>query len=512
MTAMVTKIGVHQLEQVIQLERAIRFGEEMATHPEAEAHFNKTSEKFGQLAKKVDQEILEAEKLAEHAIGAANSEAAKAEFKKTLASLKTMETAHKEFDHHAEELLELLRRGDVTRAMSLAFEVEEEADAFDHKLEALLFELQDFTAKSALAAEEHEHQAELMIWIAMGVGTLLLICVGLFVTGRTLAPLLRIIKSVDALADGDTSAEVDYQSADELGRLAAAVEKLRAAMIQLDEMRAAEAEQEAKVQADIKREMLALSDALDQQVRVAVGAIEEQAGSMSGVSDEMNQAVQQVSSDSTAVSAAAETATASVQTVASAAEEMSSSISEISRQLDRSTEITAAAVGEAERSNEKVQSLTQAAKQIEAIVTLITEIADQTNLLALNATIEAARAGEAGKGFAVVAAEVKSLANQTAKATEEIGQQINAIQGATGDTASGDPAYRRDREGSQHDHQQHRELGQGAVDGDAGDRAQRPERRGRDPGGVFEHRAGLHDDGSHRPPGGRGSPQRRGGQ
>jgi methyl-accepting chemotaxis protein len=117
--------------------------------------------------------------------------------------------------------------------------------------------------------------------------------------------------------------------------------------------------------------------------------------------------------------------------VATAAEELSSSISEISRQMATSTEITSVAVSESDRANEMVKGLAEAADRIGEVVALITDIAEQTNLLALNATIEAARAGDAGKGFAVVASEVKNLANQTAKATEEIGAQIAGIQSAT---------------------------------------------------------------------------------
>ena len=145
----------------------------------------------------------------------------------------------------------------------------------------------------------------------------------------------------------------------------------------------------------------------------------------------MSVTAEQTSSKTTTVAAASEEASTNVQTVASASEQLSSSIAEIGRQASMSTKIAGQAVQEAHRTDGKVQGLADAAQKIGDVVTLINDIAAQTNLLALNATIEAARAGEAGKGFAVVASEVKSLANQTAKATEEIAEQIKAMQGAT---------------------------------------------------------------------------------
>jgi len=172
----------------------------------------------------------------------------------------------------------------------------------------------------------------------------------------------------------------------------------------------------------------------DQQAKPALGAVASAASQLQSTANMLSANARQTSAQSTAVAAASEEASANVQTVASAAEELSSSIAEISRQVAESTKIAGQAVEQANRTNTTVKGLAEEAQKIGAVVKLIQDIASQTNLLALNATIEAARAGEAGKGFAVVAAEVKNLANQTAKATEEISQQIAGMQGATNDS------------------------------------------------------------------------------
>lgn len=173
--------------------------------------------------------------------------------------------------------------------------------------------------------------------------------------------------------------------------------------------------------------------AFDTEIGTVVTTLNSATTEMEASAASMSSIAEQASRQATTVAAASEEASTNVQTVASAAEELSASVDEINRQVIQSNKIAQEAVEEAQQTNEKVEGLAEAAQKIGDVVDLINDIASQTNLLALNATIEAARAGEAGKGFAVVASEVKSLATQTSKATEEIGSQITAIQAATGE-------------------------------------------------------------------------------
>src|ERR1700754_445365 len=189
----------------------------------------------------------------------------------------------------------------------------------------------------------------------------------------------------------------------------------------------------ARNEAERRQAMVDLANRFKSSVGSVVNGVTAAATEMQATAKSMSSTADETSRQATAVAAASEQTTQNVQPVASATEELSASIGEITTQVTESTRIVGEAVHQANETNGKVQGLADAAQKIGDVVRLINDIAGQTNLLALNATIEAARAGEAGKGFAVVASEVKTLATQTAKATEEISAQITAVQNVTKD-------------------------------------------------------------------------------
>ena len=234
------------------------------------------------------------------------------------------------------------------------------------------------------------------------------------------------------LASGNEAVEVPgVGRSDEIGEMADAVQVFKDNAAEVRRLNAEQEEREQRIEEQRRATVHKMADEFETRIGQVVTAVGHASSSLNDSSATMAAAADQAHRQSTAVAAAAEEAAANVQTVSASAEELSSSIQEISRQVANSNQIAADAVTEVEQTTEMVQGLTEAASRIGDVIDLITDIAEQTNLLALNATIEAARAGDAGKGFAVVAAEVKNLATQTARATDEIGQQISGIQSAT---------------------------------------------------------------------------------
>jgi methyl-accepting chemotaxis protein len=265
------------------------------------------------------------------------------------------------------------------------------------------------------------------------IATISLIAVGpaLFVGSHLVRRLDALTRSMSDLARGNLDVVVPELGNDEIGEMAATLGVFRD-RARLGREREAQAARESETMSEQRRaELLALAQSFEASVKDVVDTVSGAAGAMQTTAAAMVSTAEAALRQSDAVAEAAERASTNVQTVAGATEELSVSTSEIGRQIAESARVAHEAVAEAERTSNTVRGLAEAAHRIGEVVKLISDIASQTNLLALNATIEAARAGEAGRGFAVVASEVKSLANQTAKATDDIAAQVRAIQDAT---------------------------------------------------------------------------------
>jgi methyl-accepting chemotaxis protein len=307
----------------------------------------------------------------------------------------------------------------------------------DASREAVVSDAQQISANELALMRGEQRRATMLlaggVALAVLIGAILSWVIGRGITG----PLGQLVEVMGRLAAGDKSVDIPGRNRrDELRRVAEAVEIFRDNALAMDRMHEDQERLKQEAEAERRRVLFGVADTFDRTIQGVVNSIGTAAHDMRGTATDLTAMAEQTTTQAGAAANAAGNALNNVETVAAAANELTASISEISRQVDHSVRIASEAKAEAERTNHQVLGLIKAAEKVESVVQLIQDIASQTNLLALNATIEAARAGDAGRGFAVVAGEVKALASQTARATEDIAAQISAIQSATRDSAA----------------------------------------------------------------------------
>ncbi|HVV41999.1 MAG TPA: methyl-accepting chemotaxis protein [Nitrobacter sp.] len=271
-------------------------------------------------------------------------------------------------------------------------------------------------------------------WLAGGALAAVLIAALIAIwLGRGMAkPILALEGAMRQMTTGQHNIDVPGAGrGDEIGSMARAVDVFKDSLVETDRLRAAQEQQRATAESERRATLHALASSFENGVGTIVDAVGHAAGGLRTTAETMAATAEEAIRQTTTVAAASEEASQNAEAVAAAVEELNASINEIAQQVNESARVAGTAASQANDTNVQVQGLASAAQRIGDVVKLISEIAEQTNLLALNATIEAARAGEAGRGFAVVASEVKALASQTSKATEEISAQVGAIQTAT---------------------------------------------------------------------------------
>jgi len=337
-----------------------------------------------------------------------------------------------------EEVRELARQNNNDAAFDLASgKGRELIDQAETRLRNIAdFNEQDMDQQVTQARADYETAVESMTIMAT-LAILIASVIGAFISlSQVAAPLKRIAKAMSSLSNGKLDIDVPFtKRTDEVGEMAQAVLIFKKSALRNQELEAQQEERERRAEEERRSAMIQMADRFELSIGKIVETVTSAATELQSSAAQMSSTATETSSQASTVAAAAEEASTNVETVAAATEELTSSELEISRQVQQSSKVADQAANQADQTKDTVENMMQEVSKIGTIISLIQEIAEQTNLLALNATIEAARAGDTGKGFAVVASEVKNLATQTAKATEEISNQINQVQTVTHTTA-----------------------------------------------------------------------------
>jgi methyl-accepting chemotaxis protein len=434
MTSMLTKITEHQLEQEILFEKMLRF-QGVTAHAKGET-FASVAEKFKKKAYLVEEEILKAEEMAEAIIQHAHGEKARQEFTELLAELKQVEVAHKGYDEHAFEVIKQIGAFDENNLglnntsaalKKLVIKTEHEGEEIGHEVEAILGKIEQFTQAAMDQALSDEKRGMALIaglsLVILVVGTVF----GYILSRSVVRPVKGMTDAMNELSNENLDIDIpqaDYH--DEVEDMAKSMVVFRDNMQRAKQLEAEQAVVKAKQQ-QRQNELNQLVGIFGSTIGAVFENILHSSGEMVSKSTTMSQ--KSSSTQQSAVNTAHEASetSANTQTLSAAAEEMTATINEISERVNQTTTVVGEAVEKANATKEEFGQLVENSERMSEILANISSVSGQINLLALNATIESARAGEAGKGFAVVASEVKTLASQTAKLTEEIGEMINGM-------------------------------------------------------------------------------------